>query len=752
MGGFPSKAGKNNKGCKHFMSGTEGKNAIFINRELSWLEFDRRVLELAKDKRVPLAEQLNFASIYASNLDEFFMIRVGSLYDQTLLKEEKRENKTNMTPTAQLHAIMPVVTELQEHCDKILAKLFTRLKEYGYEKVDFSKLSKEEERFWKKYFLSELYPVLSPQIIDRRHPFPFLRNLDIYVGAKVKEKESSAESFGILPISSQFERLICVKMGEVTHFALVEELVRHFAHLAFGRYTVTESCIFRITRNADINLQEAMQDQDLDYREVMSELLKKRRKLAAVRLQITPKASDGIVDFLCHKLVLDRRQCFYQSTPLAMNFARQLTGRLEKEGLSQLFYPPVRPMLPPADFSLTRAVAKRDVLIAYPFQSIRPFINMLNEAANDQTVISIKMTLYRMATDSKIVEALINAAENGKEVVTIVELRARFDEQNNIDWSRQLENAGCTVIYGFEDYKVHSKLTLITRKVNGQYQYISQIGTGNYNEKTAELYTDLCFVSADQALGEEVAEVFNDLAVEKKTTQTKRLLVAPLRFKSVLLEEIQHEIDACREGKPAAIELKCNSVSDRDIILKLSEASCVGVPVKMVIRGICCFKAGIPGLTENIEVRSIVGRYLEHSRIYIFGTGQERRVYIASGDFLTRNTERRVEIGVKIEDPVIKNTLITMMRYQLTDNQNARRMLPDGTYTKVKREEDETAIDSQMEMYNYFANSWADYYASYHLERHPSGTVTVKPKKVSGSAPRAGLLRRLRDRLTRRRN
>ena len=731
------------------MSSTEKKSTIFINRELSWLEFDRRVLELAKDKRVPLAEQFNFASIYGSNLDEFFMIRVGSLYDQTLLKEEKKENKTNMTPTAQLHAIMPVVSELQGHCDKIVSKLFSHLKEYGYEKVDFTKLTKDEERFWKKYFLSELYPVLSPQIIDRRHPFPFLRNMETYVGAKVKDKGDNTESFGLLPISSQFERLIFVRMGEVTKVALVEELVRCFAHLAFGRYTVTESCIFRVTRNADINLQEAMQDQDLDYREVMSELLKKRRKLAAVRLQITPKASEEIIDFLCRKLMLSRKQCFMQSAPLAMNFVRPLLKRLSTEGLSQLFYPPVRPMQPPEDFSLTKAVAKRDVLIAYPFQSIRPFINMLNEAANDPTVISIKMTLYRMATDSKIVEALINAAEKGKEVVTIVELRARFDEQNNIDWSKQLENAGCTVIYGFEDYKVHSKLTLITRKVDGEYRYISQIGTGNYNEKTAELYTDLCFVSSDQALGEEVAEVFNDLAVEKMTEHTERLLVAPLRFKSVLLEEIQRQIDAKREGKEAAIELKCNSISDRDIILKLSEASCAGVPVRMVIRGICCFKAGVPGETENIEVRSIVGRYLEHSRIYIFGVGEDRRVYIASGDFLTRNTERRVEIGVRIEDPAIKNTLINMMSYQLRDNVNARQMCPDGTYVKVKRAEDEAIVDSQMEMYNYFANSWAEIYASYAVGNEKRHFETKEHKKAEvRRIRRPSLLRRLRDRLS----
>ncbi|MEG0804095.1 MAG: polyphosphate kinase 1, partial [Pygmaiobacter sp.] len=552
----------------------QNDSGIFINRELSWLEFNSRVLELAKNKENPLAEQLNFAGIFASNLDEFFMIRVGSLYDQTLLKEEKRENKTGMTPTAQLHAIMPVVRSQQTRCDKILAKLFVGLSEYGFEKVDFDKLSKEEEHRWKKYFLEELYPVLSPQIIDRRHPFPFLRNLDIYVGARVKTKNGGADALGIIPISNQFDRIIySVRKNGTVQFALVEELVVHYAEEAFGHYAVSDKGLFRVTRNADINMEEAMLDHDIDYREVMRELLKKRRKLAAVRLQLSSKTSPELLALLCNKLVLNERHCFLQTAPLDMSFVRNLSSRLAKSGLSKLFYASVRPLLPPQDFSLTKAVQEKDLLIVYPYQSIRPFVNLLWDAANDPTVISIKMTLYRMASESQIIEALVHAAENGKEVVTIVELRARFDEQNNIDWSKELESAGCTVIYGFEDYKVHSKLMLITRKAGDQYHYISQIGTGNYNEKTAELYTDLCFVSANQALGEEVATVFNDLAVERRTTQTTRLLVAPYRFKSVLLDEINTEIEAKKQGLDARIVIKCNSVSDRDIILKLSDAS-----------------------------------------------------------------------------------------------------------------------------------------------------------------------------------
>lgn len=710
---------------------------IFINRELSWLAFDTRVLELAKDKSVPLAEQLNFAGIFASNLDEFFMIRVGSLFDQTLLKEEKCENKTNMTPTAQLHAIMAQVRNDQEKCDHILSKLFAHLTLYGYERADFSKMSKEEEHRWKKYFTDELYPVLSPQIIDRRHPFPFLRNLDVYVGARFKVKNGNAETLGIIPISNQYDRIIYYKgKSGKTHFAFVEDIVLHFAEQAFGKYTLLDKGLFRVTRNADINVEEGMLDHDIDYREVMRELLKKRRKLAAVRLQVSHKTSQELVDMLCQKLLLEERNCFFQSAPLDMSFVRPLCNHLAKDNLSQLFYLPRRPALPGAGFRLAEAVQQQDQLLCFPYQSIRPFVEMLWDAANDPSVISIKMTLYRVATESKIIEALIRAAENGKEVVTIVELRARFDEQNNIDWSKQLENAGCTVIYGFEDYKVHSKLTLITRKVKDQYKYIAQIGTGNYNEKTAELYADYSFLTTNQELAEEVATVFHDLAVEHKTEQTHRLLVAPYCFKSVLLREIAEEIAAKGRGEPASIIIKCNSVSDKELIEALSQASIAEVPVEMIVRGICCLKAGIPGKTDHITVRSIVGRYLEHGRIYSFGTGSRQRIYIASGDFLTRNTERRVEVGVRIDAPEIKQTLNDILKLQLADNCSCRIMQPDGSYKKNTHKEYEPAVDSQMEMYRYLADAWQEVIPS-----------VTEPRELR--IPKTGLLGKMRKLLRR---
>ncbi len=826
----------------------------FINRELSWLEFNQRVLALAKEKTVPLGEQLKFAAIYGSNLDEFFMVRVGSLYDRTLLKEAEKENKTGMTPAQQLSAIMPKVAQLQQNCDKIVERLYEKADELGYEKADFSKMGKKQEHLWKRYFLHEIFPLLSPQIIDRRHPFPFLRNQEMYLGAMLKIKNSSQPSFGLIPISNQFQRIIFISHEGKVIFALVEELIEHFAGLVFGKNAIQSRCLFRVTRNADITADEGMFDHDVDYRAVMSELLRKRRKLAAVRLQASAHAPADIVTFLCQKLVLPAQQVFLQSAPLDLSIGFKLSAKLAQSAHPELFYPARRPMLPPKGFRLARAAEKQDVLLSYPYQSIRPFIQMLNEAANDPDVLSIKMTLYRMAHESKIIEALIAAAENGKEVVAVVELRARFDEQNNIDFSKQLEEAGCTVIYGFESYKVHSKLTLITKKEKGKFRYISQIGTGNYNEKTSEQYTDqdvllsypyqsirpfiqmlneaandpdvlsikmtlyrmaheskiiealiaaaengkevvavvelrarfdeqnnidfskqleeagctviygfesykvhskltlitkkekgkfryisqigtgnynektseqytdLSFITSNHEIGEELAAVFHNLAIERLTETANHLLVAPLCFKSVLLQEMDREIQAKREGRSARIIIKCNSISDREIIEKISEASCAGVPVYMIVRGICCIKAGVPGKTENVHVRSIVGRYLEHERVYAFGLWPQTRIYIASGDFLTRNTERRVEVGVKIQDLRIRRELWQMLKLQLADNVNAKEMLPDGTYRKVPRQEGEVLVDSQFGMYDLLKNAW------------PQSGIPVQKKTISKAA------------------
>ena len=685
------------------------EDSIFINRELSWLDFNRRVLVLGKDKNVPLAEQLKFLAIYGSNLDEFFMVRVGSLQERASLmrakkERDKRENKTNMTAEEQLAAIMPKTAHLQEDCDKYYEKALENLAACGYKKVDFDALSKEEEHFWKKYFQSELFPILSPQIVDSRHPFPFLRNKEIYLGVLLKEKEG--QSLGMIPISSQMERLQLVRRDGHTEFALTEELVLHYAALIFGKDAVQEKCLFRVTRNADIDVKEGMMDHDIDYREIMADLLKRRRKLAAVRLQVTPTAPQEIVRILCGKLELTHKRVFAQKSPLDLSFFYKLTAKMEADGHPELFYPSARPMLPPPEYDLAAEVQKHDVLLSYPYQSIRPFIAMLKKAAQDPDVISIKMTLYRMARESQIVQALMEAAENGKEVVALVELRARFDEQNNIDWSKQLEEAGCTVLYGFEDYKVHSKLTLITKKSAQGYSYITQIGTGNYNEKTSELYTDYSFITADHGIGEEASNVFQNLAVQKLTETSEKMLVAPLRFKSVLLDEMDRVITAARLGRPASMILKNNSISDRDIILKLQEASCAGVRIDMIVRGICCVRAEVPGKTENLHIRSLVGRYLEHGRIYSFFDGVHTRIYIASGDFLTRNTECRVEVGVRVEDPVLVKKLTDILQLQLRDNVNAREMRPDGSYQKVKSAPGEELVNGQMDMYDLLKDDW----------------------------------------------
>ena len=685
------------------------EDTIFINRELSWLDFNRRVLVLGKDKNVPLAEQLKFLAIYGSNLDEFFMVRVGSLQERASLmrakkERDKRENKTNMTAEEQLAAIMPKTAHLQEDCDKYYEKALENLAACGYKKVDFDALSKEEEHFWKKYFQSELFPILSPQIVDSRHPFPFLRNKEIYLGVLLKEKEG--QSLGMIPISSQMERLQLVRRDGHTEFALTEELVLHYAALIFGKDAVQEKCLFRVTRNADIDVKEGMMDHDIDYREIMADLLKRRRKLAAVRLQVTPTAPQEIVRILCGKLELTHKRVFAQKSPLDLSFFYKLTAKMEADGHPELFYPSARPMLPPPEYDLAAEVQKHDVLLSYPYQSIRPFIAMLKKAAQDPDVISIKMTLYRMARESQIVQALMEAAENGKEVVALVELRARFDEQNNIDWSKQLEEAGCTVLYGFEDYKVHSKLTLITKKSAQGYSYITQIGTGNYNEKTSELYTDYSFITADHGIGEEASNVFQNLAVQKLTETSEKMLVAPLRFKSVLLDEMDRVITAARLGRPASMILKNNSISDRDIILKLQEASCAGVRIDMIVRGICCVRAEVPGKTENLHIRSLVGRYLEHGRIYSFYDGTETRIYIASGDFLTRNTECRVEVGVRVEDPILIQKLSDILQLQLRDNVNAREMRADGSYQKVKSAPGEELVNGQMDMYDLLKDDW----------------------------------------------
>ncbi|MDE7288290.1 MAG: polyphosphate kinase 1, partial [Oscillospiraceae bacterium] len=670
----------------------------YDNRELSWLKFNERVLEEASDKSVPLCERLMFAAIFQSNLDEFFMIRVGSLYDRTLVDTEDRDNKTEMTCSEQLEAIFKRTAELVPMRDNAYKGVMAELEKHGVEQVDFSALSDKEEEYLKVYFTSEILPLISPQVIDKRHPFPFLKNKEIYAVAHLESK--SSVKIAIVPASGSFSRIIFLP-GTKHRFMLVEELILHYMPLIFEHYKILDKSLMRITRNADINMEEALYDHDVDLRDVMSELLKKRKKLSPVRMELSRKLGSEAVDYLCEKLELAKEQVFRLKSPLDLSFVYPLRSKLE-DSFPLLFFGRADPQNScevVKDAPMIPQILRRDILLSYPFESIKPFLRLLMEAANDPSVVSVKITLYRVASNSKVIDALIAAAENGKDVLVLVELRARFDEENNIGWSQRLERAGCNVIYGPESLKVHSKLLLITRKTSGgKIEYITQVGTGNYNEKTSALYTDLSLMTADQDIGAEASMVFNALSTSSLVEHTSKLLVAPLCLQNKIIEMIDNEIAAANRGEEAFIGLKLNSLTDKTLMDKLVEASQSGVKVRMVIRGICCLVAGIEGLTENIEITSIVGRYLEHSRIYIFGTPERRKIFISSADFMTRNTLRRVEVAVPIYDNHVRNRIMHIFDVLIRDNVKARKMASDGTYSHVKTEGE--PVDSQSAFIN----------------------------------------------------
>ena len=655
---------------------------IFMNRELSWLKFNERVLEEAENIKVPLCERLSFAAIYQSNLDEFFMVRVGSLIDQELLGKGERENKTQMTAQEQIRAILPRVQELNTRKDIVYTQIMHSLEKQGVRLVDFHKITQQESARLRAYFQAEIEPLLSPSVIGKRQTFPFLRNRELYAVAALENK-SGKKRLGIIPCVNTgsgkiFSRLINVKGSDM--YMLSENLILHYMPRIFKGYQVKEKAIIRITRNADIDA-DALYDEDLDYRDFMEKLIKKRKKLAPLRLEIEGDLSGETVKALCGHLDLNSCYVYYAKSPLDLSFAYEIQDLLRKN--TQLFFekrvPQKSPMFSQGQPILDQ-IRKEDKLLSYPYESIKPFLQMLHEAANDPDVISIKMTLYRMARQSKVVEYLIEAAENGKEVFVLVELKARFDEENNIEWSRLLEDAGCRVIYGLDGYKVHSKLCLITKRSEDRIEYYTQVGTGNYNEKTSRLYTDLSFMTSNVQIGMEAARIFQALAMGQTPDELKHLLAAPNCLQNRVIEMIDGQIELAKSGQPSYIGLKMNSLTDKKIIDKLVEASQAGVKIDMVIRGICCLIPGVQGYTENISVRSIVGRFLEHSRIYIFGVKENARVYIASADFMTRNTLRRVEVAAPIENEKLKKLLLDMFDVMLHDNQKARVELPDTTY------------------------------------------------------------------------
>ena len=648
-------------------------DTIYMNRELSWLKFNERVLEEAENPENPLCERLTFASIYQSNLDEFYMVRVGSLVDQMLLAKDIRENKTNMTPKEQLDAILARTKKLNRKRDVVYEEIMESLEEYGVHMLNFHKIEKEDRNYLERYFEAEVAPVISPSIVGKRQPFPFLRNKEIYA-VVVLETKKGKEKLGIIPCSSAgIQRLIPVP-GKTGTYMLSEELILHFVSKIFKGYHIKAKSLLRITRNADIDA-DALYDEDLDYREFMVELIKARKKLAPIRLELSREMDGDVVETLCEYLEVDKNFVFRGDIPLDLSFVFQIQDGLRKR--TELFYEKRIPQKSPMFNShepILDQIAKKDRFLSYPYESIKPFLTMLHEAANDEDVVSIKMTLYRVAKQSKVVEALIEAAENGKEVFVLVELKARFDEENNIGWSRLLEDAGCHVIYGLDGYKVHSKLCQIMKKKDGNVEYYTQIGTGNYNEKTARLYTDLSLMTADPKIGTEAARVFQALAMGETVEDMDHLLVAPKCLQNKVLAMIDEEIEHAKVGEQAYIGLKMNSLTDKRIMNKLVEASCAGVHIDMVVRGICCLIPGVKGQTENIHIISIVGRFLEHSRIYIFGTQERAKIYISSADFMTRDTLRRVEVAAPIEDPDIRMQIQEMFVTMLSDNRKARTM------------------------------------------------------------------------------
>ena len=658
------------------------------NRELSWLKFNERVLAEANDSAVPLLERLKFLAIFSNNLDEFFMIRVGSLYDLSLLGKTHLDNKSGMTAQEQLKAIYEAVLPLYGNRDQVFWKLEEQLRQHDLCNLSLKELEGRERKFVQEYFDSYVLPILSPQIVDFHHPFPHLENKSLNIGVMLTAR--GEKHFGIIPVPGSLPRILILP-GDSLRYVLVEELILRNAEHVFDMYHIQEKTILSVTRNADINPDDEAFELEEDFRLHMKKVLKKRARLAPVRLEIHHKLDHAFLHYLCSQLKLKKEQVFQSSAPLDMSYVYALGEKLPAEKKQVLTYTPFVPQHPGSvdrKESMLRQAMSRDILLHFPYESIEPFLRLIKEAAFDPAVISIKITLYRIDKKSRLAEYLIAAAESGKDVTVLMELRARFDEQNNIEWAERLEEAGCKVNYGFEGYKVHSKICLITRREKNKIQHITQFGTGNYNEKTAALYTDLSLITSNMELGRDAVLFFKNMSLSNLQGHYSHLLVAPSEFKRFMLALMDGEIDKAINGKPASLLFKFNSLTDREILDKLSQASRAGVQVQLIVRGICCIVPGIPGLTNNITVTSIVGRFLEHPRIYVFGTEEDMQVYISSADLMTRNTERRVEIACPILDEKIQKRILEILQIQLADNVKARRLLPDKSYESVSPNSD----------------------------------------------------------------
>ena len=651
------------------------------NRELSWLQFNARVLAEAEDENVPLLERFKFLAIFTSNLDEFFMIRVGSLCDMAAVDKEHTDSKSGLTAKEQLHLIYKAVEPLYARRDAAFSDVDSKLSAIGLRRLTMDSLAPDEQKYIKRYFKDIIAPVLSPQIVDSHHPFPHLEAKVLHIAALLSHKKT--ERLGLLPVPASLPPVVFLPETP-SRYILTEDILLAYADHVFEMYDVLEKTVLCVTRNADIQVDdETFGVEGGDFRKKMEKLLRQRRRMAVVRVEINRPISDHFKEHFRSRFEVSDAQIFLSRTaPLKLGYAFSLGEHLPEKKrafLSDAPFTPQQPAMLSAGQSLLKAALQRDILLSYPYESMEPFLQMIREAANDPAVLAIRITIYRLASKAKLVEYLCAAAENGKDVTALIELRARFDEQNNIDWSERMEEAGCKIIYGFEDYKVHSKICLITRRERGAVRHITQVGTGNYNEKTAKQYTDVSLITADERIGQDAGAFFNNMALGNLSGRYSRLFVAPTSLKNNILALMDEQI---AKGKDGYILLKFNSLTDIDVIAKLREASCAGVTVEMIVRGICCLLPGVPGHTENITVTSIVGRFLEHSRIYVFGRGDEEKMYISSADLMTRNTERRVEIACPIDDPAVRTRLHDILYAMQHDTVKARVLQPDGTYCK----------------------------------------------------------------------
>lgn len=651
------------------------------NRELSWLQFNARVLAEAEDENVPLLERFKFLAIFTSNLDEFFMIRVGSLCDMAAVDKEHTDSKSGLTAKEQLHLIYKAVEPLYARRDAAFSDVDSKLSAIGLRRLTMDSLAPDEQKYIKRYFKDIIAPVLSPQIVDSHHPFPHLEGKVLHIAALLSHKKT--ERLGLLPVPASLPPVVFLPETP-SRYILTEDILLAYADHVFEMYDVLEKTVLCVTRNADIQVDdETFGVEGGDFRKKMEKLLRQRRRMAVVRVEINRPISDHFKEHFRSRFEVSDAQIFLSRTaPLKLGYAFSLGEHLPEKKrafLSDAPFTPQQPAMLSAGQSLLKAALQRDILLSYPYESMEPFLQMIREAANDPAVLAIRITIYRLASKAKLVEYLCAAAENGKDVTALIELRARFDEQNNIDWSERMEEAGCKIIYGFEDYKVHSKICLITHRERGAVRHITQVGTGNYNEKTAKQYTDVSLITADERIGQDAGAFFNNMALGNLSGRYSRLFVAPTSLKNNILALMDEQI---AKGKDGYILLKFNSLTDIDVIAKLREASCAGVTVEMIVRGICCLLPGVPGHTENITVTSIVGRFLEHSRIYVFGRGDEEKMYISSADLMTRNTERRVEIACPIDDPAVRTRLHDILYAMQHDTVKARVLQPDGTYCK----------------------------------------------------------------------